>query len=90
MARFSATASMIQSASAHQARLSSKLPMVMRAALGREKSGGAGLLRGFQAGADDAIADAGIGERQAAGLFLRREFGGTMSSSQQRTPALAR
>ena len=43
---------------------------------GREEGGGARLEGGVQAGADDAIADAGIGEREAAGLFLGGELGG--------------
>ena len=43
---------------------------------GREKRGGARLEGGVQAGADDAIAHAGIGEREAAGLFVGRELGG--------------
>ena len=42
---------------------------------GREEGGGAGLEGGVQAGADDAVADAGIGEREAAGFFLGRELG---------------
>ena len=42
---------------------------------GREEGGGARLLGGFEAGANDAVADARIGERKAAGLLLRGEFG---------------
>ena len=76
ISRFSATTSTIQSASAHQSRLSSKLPTVMRAADGGSKEGrGARLERGVEAGADDAIADAGVGKPEAVGLFLGREFG---------------
>ena len=42
----------------------------------REECGGARFERGFEAGASDAIADAGIGERKAAGFFVGREFAG--------------
>ena len=92
MSRFSATTSMIQSASAHQARLSSKLPMVMRAAVrGREEGGGPRLEGGIQAGANDAVADARIARSRGRGISRRRVSSvGTISSSQQRTPALAR
>ncbi len=43
---------------------------------GREERGGARFLGGFEAGADDAVANAGVGERKAAGFFLRGELGG--------------
>ena len=42
---------------------------------GREEGGGAGFEGGVQAGADDAIADAGVGQREAASLFLGGELG---------------
>ena len=42
---------------------------------GREEGGGARLEGGFEAGANDAIADARVGEREAAGLFLGSELG---------------
>ncbi len=42
---------------------------------GREEGGGARLQGGFEAGANDAVADARVGERKAAGLFLGGELG---------------
>ena len=50
--------------------------MVMRRGRGgSEERSGPRLLGGFEAGANDAVAHARIGERQAAGLFLGGQLG---------------
>ncbi len=77
ISKFSATASTIQSAFAHQSRLSSKFPVMIRCArAGSEKCRGPRFQRGFEPSARDAIADFGTRERQASRFFRGVQFGG--------------
>jgi len=82
ISRFSATTSIIQSASAQRARSSSKLPIAIFPASAAVKSGWLRFLRGIQSSAHDLLrspADASTGR-----------FGGTMSNKMHGRPAFAK
>ena len=85
ISRFSATTSMIQSASAQSFKSSSKLPVTMRFSRPRVKNAaGLRLDRGGQAGANDAVADVGTCEGQARASLVGRKL--RRRDIQQRAP----